>query len=86
MPIKNRLINVEVLPVMRFAPDDATLIADSTGDSAIAPGIGPKPQADELASERPRVAHLPAPGRSSTSFQSSPSAPGQPIAFFVLNQ
>jgi hypothetical protein len=46
MPIKNRRINVEVLPVMRFAPDDATLIADSTGDSAIAPGIGPKPQAD----------------------------------------
>jgi hypothetical protein len=81
MPIKNRQIDVEVLSEMRFAPCDATLIADDTCDRATEPGFRRKPEANKL-SERPQVAQSPARGRSSTSFQSSPAAFGQSIIFF----
>jgi hypothetical protein len=51
MPIRHQQEDVEVL-LMRFAPADATLIADNPSDSAIALGIGPKPRANQLASKR----------------------------------
>ncbi len=59
MPIKNRQIDVEVLSEMRFAPCDATLIADDTCDRATEPGFRRKPEANKL-SERRQVAQSPA--------------------------